>query len=82
MNDDVRHPDHYCWIPGHECKDIVAWFDFHRGSAMKYLWRSGRKAGVSEEKDLLKAMEAIRNRLAFIRSESYDDLEALEELSR
>lgn len=66
-HDPVKAPDHYRWIPGIECKTVAQYFDFNRGNALKYIWRSGRKAGVSEEQDLEKAVECLLNRLAFIR---------------
>lgn len=67
-SDPVHHPDHYTWIPGHETKDVTAHFDFFRGSAIKYIWRSGRKANTSEQQDIEKAIECLRDRLAFIKS--------------
>jgi len=67
-HDPVKFPDHYRWIPGIECKQVVQHFDFFRGCAIKYLWRSGRKAGVSEEQDLKKAVECILDRLAYLDS--------------
>lgn len=79
MGDPVTSPDHYRWIPEIECKDVVRYFDFWRGSALKYIWRSGRKSGESESKDLRKAIEALTNRLAFIEGADYDELRDLEE---
>ena len=79
MGDPVTSPDHYRWIPEIECKDVVRYFDFWRGSALKYIWRSGRKVGESESKDLRKAIEALLNRLAFIEGADYDELRDLEE---
>lgn len=79
INDPVKYPNHYRWIPVIECKDVICHFDFWRGSAMKYLWRSGRKEGESEERALEKAMESIQNRLAFIRGASREELQRLDE---
>jgi hypothetical protein len=28
-HDPVHHPDHYTWIPGHECKDVTAHLIFY-----------------------------------------------------
>ncbi len=66
-HDQVHHPNHYTWIPGHECKDVTAHFDFLRGSAIKYIWRSGRKANTSEQQDLEKAIECLRARIEFLK---------------
>ena len=65
-HDPVKFPDHYRWIPGIECKSVIGHFDFHRGSAIKYIWRSGRKAGVSEAEDIKKAVECLLNRLKYL----------------
>lgn len=46
--------------------ELWAAFIFFRGCAIKYLWRSGRKAGVSEEQDLQKAVECRQDRLAYL----------------
>ena len=51
----VDHPDHYNWIPGIECMDVVKHMNFPIGNAMKYLWRAGRKPGISSIEDLKKA---------------------------
>lgn len=60
MSDPVKKPDHYTWHPsGVECKDIVGAFGFNRGSAIKYIWRAGRKG--DEIQDLEKAIESLKN---------------------
>lgn len=51
----VKHPDHYNWIPGIECIDVVGHFPFNLGNAIKYIWRNGKKQNVSAINDLEKA---------------------------
>lgn len=55
MSDDsVNHPKHYNSHPsGVECIDIVEYFPFNVGNAIKYLWRAGMKGDALE--DLKKA---------------------------
>ena len=61
MHDEVKHPDHYTWIPNVECKDVVKHFPWAIGNAIKYLWRAGRKGDAGP--DLRKAMECIQIQL-------------------
>jgi hypothetical protein len=61
IDDPIKSPAHYTWIPGIECMDVTAHFDFLRGAAIKYIWRSGRKG--LESKDLRKAIEMLKARL-------------------
>jgi len=56
----VIHPSHYNWIPGIECMDVVKHFNFPLGSAMKYLWRAGKKDSESMLTDLEKAKYYIQ----------------------
>lgn len=52
--DPVNHPPHYNGHPsGVECITITEHMNFCIGSAMKYLWRAGRKGPALE--DLKKA---------------------------
>ena len=57
MSDAVDHPQHYNdTVPGIECIDVVEYFDFNRGNAIKYLWRAGLKGDTAQEiLDLRKA---------------------------
>jgi len=59
----VQHPDHYTWIPGIECADVVAHFPFFLGNAIKYIWRAGKKGKKIE--DLEKAKECIDLEISF-----------------
>lgn len=64
----IKAPGHYTWIPGIECKDVVKHFPWAIGSAIKYLWRAGRKDDATQ--DLEKAIECIRieiDRLKLVR---------------
>ena len=54
MADMVNHPGHYTWLPGGlEAIDVTEQFNFNRGSALKYIFRAGRKH--NEVEDLQKA---------------------------
>lgn len=54
MADMVNHPPHYKAHPsGVECIEIVEWFPFNIGNAIKYLWRHDEKGNPIE--DLRKA---------------------------
>lgn len=66
--DEILEPDHYRWIPNIECKDVVKYFPFMLGNAIKYIWRAGRKG--DKLKDLRKARECLDNEIR--------DLEAAE----
>ena len=56
MTDMVNHPPHYTVHPifSIECHDLARMLTFDAGSAVKYLWRAGRKGDISE--DLRKAL--------------------------
>ncbi len=68
-SDEVRYPDHYRWIPGIECKDVVRHFPFMLGNAIKYIWRAGRK-GNAKLKDLRKARECIDDEIRVLEANS------------
>jgi hypothetical protein len=66
QHDPVNHPKHYTEVvPGIECIDVVKYFSFVRGNAIKYLWRAGTKGSTIE--DLKKAIWYIQREI--------DDLE-------
>ena len=57
--DPVKHPSHYTdVVPGIECIDVTQWFNFNKGNAIKYIWRSGKKD--DEVQDLKKAIEYLQ----------------------
>lgn len=62
--DPVEHPDHYTWIPGHECIEIAEHFSYCLGAALKYIWRAGRKDRAKEIEDLRKARTYIDREIA------------------
>lgn len=46
----VDHPGHYNQHPANiECIDIIEWFNFNIGSAIKYLWRADFKENAVED---------------------------------
>jgi hypothetical protein len=53
----VNHPEHYQAAGGLECIDVIEALElnFSLGSAMKYLWRAGKKHNVDGIEDLRKA---------------------------
>ncbi len=65
IGDPVKHPSHYVAGP-FECREVIAalGLNFNRGSALKYLWRAGRKAGAPEAEDIRKAIECLKHDLA------------------
>ena len=56
ISDPVSHPAHYC-MGGIEVLDAIeAWgLGYHRGNAVKYIARAGRKDPAKEVEDLRKA---------------------------
>ncbi len=64
-HDNVNHPKHYTNHPsGVECIEITEHFNFNKGNAMKYLWRSADKG--KEVEDLRKARWYIDREIARI----------------
>ena len=58
----VNHPKHYNQHPsGVECIDIIRWYAFNVGVAMKHLWRAGLKPGESAVEDIKKAIWYLQN---------------------
>lgn len=72
----VNHPTHYNNVPGVECIDVVRYFDFDRGNAIKYIWRAGSKPEMgmtAEEKeieDLKKAIWYLEDRIVYLEGSS------------
>lgn len=63
MSEDiVNHPKHYeaCGRDGYQPIDLIEHYPFALGSAMKYLFRAGKKEGNSTELDLSKARWYLR----------------------
>lgn len=56
MNDMVNHPSHYTDGKIEVIDAIEAWgLNFHRGNAVKYIARAGKKDPTKEIEDLKKA---------------------------
>lgn len=51
----VEHPNHYNGLLV-ECIEVAEHFNFNLGSALKYIWRCGRKPGIDPVEDLKKAV--------------------------
>ena len=65
MNDPVNHPKHYTEHPsGVECIEVTEHFNFNKGNAIKYIWRSADKG--KEVEDLRKARWYIDREIARI----------------
>ena len=63
MNDPVNHPKHYTSHPsGVECIEVTEHFNFNKGNAIKYIWRSADKG--KEVEDLRKARWYIDREIA------------------
>ena len=64
-HDNVNHPKHYTEHPsGVECIEITEHFNFNKGNAIKYIWRSADKG--KEVEDLRKARWYIDREIARI----------------
>lgn len=61
----VKHPVHYTGpVPSVECIEVTQHFNFNKGSAIKYIWRSGHKN--DEVEDLKKAIQFLEFEIARI----------------
>jgi len=68
---EIKSPNWYTWIPEIECKHVTVHFPWAIGSAIKYLWRVGRKGDPI--KDLQKAKECIDIQIEKYRGEMLTD---------
>jgi hypothetical protein len=73
LKEAVEHPSHYKLPNGVECKDVVQYYDFYTGSAIKYLWRAGKKEKSKEIEDLKKAAQNIKYRIEFLEKQRKED---------
>lgn len=63
VNDPIN-PSHYKSHPiGVEYIQITEHYNFNVGNAIKYLWRAGKKEGVSASEDLQKALWYINREI-------------------
>lgn len=67
VNHMVNHPDHYTWHPTAECHEVVEEFPYNVGTAMAYLWRSGRKS-LDPTEDIEKAIKHLEFECARLRA--------------
>ena len=77
MNDVVNHPSHY--TDGKiEVIDFIEdkGLNFHRGNAVKYISRAGKKDPGKEIEDLQKAAWYISREIARLRAEKDEDGQA------
>ena len=73
-HDVVNHPTHYNSHPsGVECIDVVEWMPFNIGSAIKYLWRCGKKGSALE--DLRKAAWLIQREITRVQKKEYHPID-------
>lgn len=68
----VDHPNHYNYFPV-ECIEIAERMNFNQGSALKYLWRCGRKPGTDPVEDLQKAIWYLQREIQRITGERHDN---------
>ena len=67
-NDPVNNPNHYNWHPKIECKDICMYFNWNKGNAIKYIFRSGYKGENKEVQDLERAIFLIKEEIKRIKA--------------
>ncbi len=67
----VNHPRHY-FSNGIEAIDVIEAYglNFHRGNAVKYILRAGKKDQQKDEEDLLKARWYLDRELERIKSKA------------
>jgi len=64
VSDPVSHPSHYTDNPnGIELIDAIEHLPFTRGSAIKYIYRAGKKDPAKEVEDLKKALWLIQREI-------------------
>lgn len=67
-HDNVAHPKHYTnQVREVEAWDVLKYFPYLRGNAMKYLWRAGDKDDIIQ--DLRKALAYINKEIEMIEEE-------------
>jgi hypothetical protein len=60
----IDHPEHYNKHPsGVECIDIIEYWGFNLGNAVKYIWRNGLKPGHDAIEDLKKAIWYLKREI-------------------
>lgn len=81
--DNVNHPSHYNSHPsGVECIEIIRYYPFTVGSAIKYLWRAGLKKDPSmsdidkEIEDVEKAIWCLQDRVKELKNKKIFDTQS------
>jgi hypothetical protein len=64
----VNNPQHYNNLPI-ECIEVVRYFNFNRGNAIKYIWRAGSKDTSKEIEDLQKAIWYLQDEIKRLSNE-------------
>lgn len=74
INDNVNHPSHYTYGKIEVIDAIEAWgLNFHRGNAVKYIARAGKKNIVKEVEDLEKAVWYINREIERLKNEDCEE---------
>ena len=84
QNDNVNHPSHYTYGKIEVIDAIEAWgLNFHRGNAVKYIARAGKKNPAKEVEDLKKAAWYINREIERLKKEDCDEfLKNFEEVKK
>ena len=83
-NDNVNHPSHYTYGKIEVIEAIEAWgLNFHRGNAVKYIARAGKKNYANEVEDLEKAVWYINREIERLKKEDCEEfLKNFEEVKK
>ena len=74
-NDNVNHPSHYTYGKIEVIEAIEAWgLNFHRGNAVKYIARAGKKNPAKEVEDLKKAAWYINREIERLENEQCEEI--------
>lgn len=73
MNDNVNHPSHYTYGKIEVIDAIEDWgLNFHRGNAVKYIARAGKKDKFKEIEDLEKAAWYINREIERLKNDEVE----------
>lgn len=76
INDNVNHPSHYTYGKIEVIDAIEDWgLNFHRGNAVKYIARAGKKDKFKEVEDLEKAAWYINREIERLKRLKEEDCE-------
>lgn len=73
-HDNVKHPQHYT-DGSIEVLDFIEdkKLNFHRGNAVKYICRAGKKSKETEIEDLQKAVFYLNREIKNLKNHKYDE---------